>query len=273
MIVTHLKAKILARHYRTVVPFPPMLLLFGRSGREVRLPACFCVLALCGAGFQHTIAQIPAVAPATSQHHSLTLEVQSVANGGTTQLLGNRVVGVNPADAVVVSAVGDRRVASNRTNIKISVRNLSTGPDTVRVEWFFVALPLHEAAAGNREIIFYHDAQPLAIPGGKTAEQVVSSPEVRAVYERSTTVTTAPTGNSVFGDYTSTVSSSNVQTGLTIRGWMVRLVAEDGTVLAARGSSQTYEEVAANSARLAGMLARPGPAGTNPPVSRAEGPR
>ena len=175
------------------------------------------------------------------------------------------------ANPNVLQPVGDRRVTSNQTNLKISVRNLSTSPDTVRAEWYFVALPVNEAPAGNHEIIFHHDAQTLAIPGGKTATQVVSSPEVQAVYERSTTITTAPTGYPYYGGYTSFLSAANSQKGLTIRGWMVRLVSEDGTVLAARGSSQTYEAIAADPARLAGMLARPGPAAANPPASREGG--
>ena len=216
-------------------------------------------------------AQAPPGVPLPAQRHSLSLEAQSVANGGASQVVGGNGVPI-VADTFAIQSASDRRVASNQTNLKISVRNLSTVLDTVRVEWFFVALPLNEAPAGSHEIIFHHDAQTLAIPGGKTATQVVGSPEVQAVYERSTTLTTVPTG-SYYGGYTSTLSAATVQKGLTIRGWMVRLVSTDGAVLAAKGSSQTYEDIAANSAKLAGMLSRPGSTAANPPAARDGGPR
>ena len=168
------------------------------------------------------------------------------------------MTGLPITDNVLIRSVIDQRVATNQTNVKISVRNFSTAPDTVRVEWFFVALPVNELATGNHEIIFHRDAQTLAIPPGKTATQIVSSPEVQAVYERGATITTAPAGYTFSGGYTTAISSVNLQKGLTIRGWMVRLVGAGGSVLAAKGSSQTYEGIAANPAKLAGMLARPG---------------
>lgn len=237
-----------------------MPLHIGQSGRGLWLPVFACVLTLCGAVFQHVDAQQSVVAPISARRHSLGLEAQSVANGGASQVLGSNV-GVPLAENVVVQSVTDRRVTSNQTNVKISVRNFAVGLDTVRVEWFFVALPVNETATGNHEIIFHHDEQALAIPGGKTATQIVSSPEVQAVLERGTTITTVPAGNTLYGPHTSVFASTNTQKGLTIRGWMVRLVAEDGSVLAAKGSSQTYEAIAANPAKLAGMLARPGAGG------------
>ena len=187
--------------------------------------------------------------------HALTLEAHSVANGGRSDVTGGSN-GLPLANTISVQSVGDRRVSSNQTSVEISVRNLAATADRVRVEWFFVALPAGGPATGQPEIIFHHDAQDLAIPGGKTATQVVDSPEVRAVYERSTTVTNIPAGLTADGNGSTTVAVVNSQRGLTPRGWMVRLVAADNTVLACKGSNQTYENIVANPARLAAMLAR-----------------
>ena len=231
----------------------------GRFGRGPLLPCPVGVVVLCCMVFGDADAQSTAAAPSPARRHSLGLEAQSVANGGASQVTGN-ISGLPLTDATSLLSGSDRRVASNQTNLKISVRNYGTVTDTMRAEWFFVALPANTAAAGNREFIFHRDAQALAIPGGKNAEQVVSSPEVQAVYERGTTITTAPAGYAFYGGYTSAISTVNTQKGLTICGWMVRLVADDGSVIAAKGSSQKYEEIALNPARLAGMLARSRPA-------------
>ncbi len=213
------------------------------------------------------------VSGSPAARHSLSLEAHSVANGGKTQVSGNSV-GLPIPDAVSVQFVGDRRVSNSRTNVEINVRNFATAPDRVRVEWFFVALPVGESIAGNHEIIFHRDAQTLAIPGGKTATQVVSSPEVRAVYERSTTITNIPASVYNGGNATSTVAVTNQQRGLVIRGWMVRLVTEDGRILAAKGSSQTYEDIAASPSRLAGLLAFSEPAsGAGDPTTGRHGSR
>ena len=248
-----------------------MLLPSQRLGRQFSLPFLVGAFLWCQAPSRCAHAQLPAAFPA--KRHSLSLEAQSVANGGATQVSGNGTGVPLFTDAVTFPGVADRRVASNRTNVKISVRNLGTALDNVRVEWFFVALPVNEPAAASHEIIFHRDAQALAIPGGKTAAQVVSSPEVQAVYDRSTAITAVPVGYPSYGVYTPVFSSNATQKGLSIRGWMVRLVGEDGTVLAAKGSSQTYEEIAANPARLAGMLARPGSAGDASPTTRDGRPR
>lgn len=232
-----------------------MPLPFGWLARTGILPASLFAVILSCALIEKAGAQASERSPASAKRHSLSLEAHSVANGGITQVSGG-TGGLPVVDATSVQFVGDRRVSSNRTNIEINVRNLGTAPDRVRVEWFFVALPVGESAAGdNREIIFHRDAQLLAIPGGKTAMQVVSSPEVRAVYERSTIITNIPASQSVNGYGTSMVAAANQQKGLAIRGWMVRLLSEEGRVLAAKGSRQTYEDIAANPSRLAGLLA------------------
>ena len=188
--------------------------------------------------------------------HALTLEAHSVANGGRTDVTGNSN-GLPLANTISVQSVGDRRISSNQTSIEISVRNLATTLDQVRVEWFFVALPAGGQSAGQaQEIIFHQDAQTLAIPGGKTATQVVDSPEVHAVYERSTTITNIPANVSTTGYGSTTVAVVNAQTGLVPRGWMVRLLSTGGVVLASKGSNQTYENIVADPTRLARMLAR-----------------
>lgn len=190
--------------------------------------------------------------------HALTLEAHSIANGGRSDVTGGSS-SLPFTDVISVQSVGDRRVSSNQTHIEISIRNLATTPDRVRVEWFFVAQPVSDASAGlRREIIFHRDAQELVIPGGKTAMQVVNSPEVRAVYERSTTITNIPANQSPTGYGSSTITLTNQQNGVTIRGWMVRLVTPEGTVLAAKGSNQTYEETVAAPGKLAALLARSG---------------
>ena len=195
-----------------------------------------------------------------ASRHALTLEAHSVANGGRSDVTGGSN-GLPLANTISVQSVGDRRVSSNQTSIEISVRNLATTPDRVRVEWFFVALPAGGPTAGHaQETIFHRDAQELAIPGGKTATQVVDSPEVQAVYERSTTVTNIPANVSTTGYGSTTVAVINSQTGLVPRGWMVRLMAPDGVVLASKGSNQTYENIVADPVRLTRMLARSRPA-------------
>ena len=196
--------------------------------RRFLLPILICVLPWGQVAFSQTT---------VAKRHNLGLEAQSVVNGGASQILNNGSGLPWTTDAVTTQSVLlDRRVASNRTNLKINVRNFGTGTDNVRVEWFFVGQPVQQAATGSHEIIFHHDGQDLAIPGGKTAEQVVSSPEVQAVYDRATAITMVPNGYPHNGSYSSVLSSANTQKGLTIRGWMVRLVAEDGSVILAKGS-------------------------------------
>lgn len=196
-------------------------------------------------------------AQSAAARHALTLEAHSVANGGRSDVTGGSN-GLPLANAISVQSVGDRRVSSNQTSIEVSVRNLATTPDRVRVEWFFVAVPAGPVVGPQQEVIFHRDAQELAIPGGKTATQVVSSPEVQAVYERSTTITNIPANQSPTGYGSSTITVTNVQSGLTIRGWMVRLVTLEGAVLGAKGSNQTYENIVTTPARLSALLTRSG---------------
>ncbi len=246
--------------WRTVgAMFNVMTPCFGQSGARFFLAVLPLALILVLASGGNIRAQQRDLALA--QRHALTLEAHSVANGGRSDVTGGSN-GLPLTNTISVQSVGDRRVSSNQTSIEISVRNLAPTPDRVRVEWFFVALPAGSPAAGGQaqEIIFHHDAQLLAIPGGKTATQVVDSPETRAVYERSTTVTNIPANVSTTGYGSTTVAVVNSQTGLVPRGWMVRLLTPEGIALASKGSNQTYENIAADPARLAKMLARSRPA-------------
>ncbi len=248
----------LAQYGGVNVFFPPMLLRHRQSGRGFLLSVFVCAFVLGAVVVESAGAQVPAASPSPARRHSLGLEAQSVATGGRSNIIGgtNSLLSEN---AVSTQSVGDRRVSSSRTDLQISVRNYAATPDSVRVEWYFVAQSVAASPDGRHDFIVHQDAQSLLVGGGKTATQTVGSPEVQAVYERSTTIMTAPAGYTFTGGNTSAVSLVNTQRGQAICGWMVRLVAEDGTVLAAKGSSQTYEDIAANPAKLAGMLARPGP--------------
>ena len=215
--------------------------------------------------------QTDAQAVARGRSHALSLEAHSVANGGRSEVTGGSG-GLPFTDVLSVQSVGDRRVSSNQTNVEISVRNLAPSLDRVRVEWFFAAQPVNETpVGGRREVIFHRDAQELAIPSGKTATQVVTSPEVCAVYERSTTITNVPANQSPTGYGSSIVTLTNQQNGLTIRGWMVRLVGLEGTILAAKGSDQTYEDTVTTPGKLAALLARSGFKESAPPHADERG--
>ncbi len=235
-----------------------MPLCHRQSIRGSLLSVFACAFVLGAVVVEPADAQAPVASPAPARRHSLGLEAQSVATGGKSNTTGGASSSLPLENTVSTQSVGDRRVSSSRTDLQISVRNYAATPDSVRVEWYFVAQSVAASPDGRHDFIVHQDAQSLLVGGGKTATQTVGSPEVQAVYERATTITTAPAGYTFTGGNTSTVSLVNTQRGLAIRGWMVRLVAEDGTVLAAKGSSQTYEDIAANPAKLAGMLARPG---------------
>ena len=231
--------------------FKPMISCFGRLGARLLPAALPFALIVFGAVTNNVRGQLPA------QRHALSLEAHSVANGGRSDVTGGSN-GLPLTNTISVQSVGDRRVTSNQTSIEISVRNHAVTPDQVRVEWFFVALPARSTAAPPQEIIFHRDAQLLAIPGGKTAKQVVDSPEVQAVYERSTTITNIQASVSTTGYGSTTAAVVNSQTGLVPRGWMVRLLSVDGTVLACKGSNRTYENIVTNPIQLTRMLTRSG---------------
>ena len=230
--------------------------LFARPRRLL-----FCGLLL-GSAVQTTWGQFPAASP-PPRRHSLSLEAQSVSNGGESHVSGSTQGALNSAYAVSGQSVSDTRVSKNKQFVEFTVKNFDTAPDDVTVEWYFVAAPVMGTVPSNKEYVFDRGSQPLTIPATGRQTQTVGSKEAEVVATRSTSVTQY--NGSVYGSGTS-VSATNFQRGTALRGWFVRLLV-DGKVVAARGSSQKYEDIGADDARTRAFVGSAAPTGLQPHVS------
>ena len=205
------------------------------------------------------LAQVPA--PTLPRHHSLSLEAQSVANGGEasnkdSSKTQNGPIATTNGDAVVgqTTQLRDQHKADNRTNLRVDIRNLGATPDGARLEWYFVAMPVGDTArkVGSAEFIFDRGAQDVSVPPGMTETRAISSKVAENITVRTSTMVNGQDTGLSYADGLNVVGHTT-QTGVRMQGWFVR-VADNGQVIAARGSSEHYEEIANDSAKLAAFV-------------------
>ena len=225
-------------------------------------------LLLCGlllGGTLHTAwGQLPAASPPAPRRHSLSLEAQSVSNGGRSQVSSSSHGLLNSDYAVSRQSVSDTRVSKNKQFVEFTVKNFGNAPDEVTVEWYFVAAPVLGTVPSNKEYVFDRGSQALTVPATGVQTQTVASREAEVVATRATTFTQY--GGSDYASGTTGVSTMNSQKGTALRGWFVRLLV-DGKVVAARGSSQKYEDIGADDARTRAFAATAAPGGLPSRVS------
>jgi len=172
--------------------------------------------------------QTPATMPV---QHSISLEVQQVASGGggidvnKTKSETGKYVGTN-GGPLATTTLESKSVLNHRTVLSVAVRNFSTQPDAVQLEYYFFA----QSVAGGKEYLLNSDTSKISLAGGETQTVNATSKEV------ATTTTQKLTG----ADGYSTIMSQQ-KTGEKLKGWMVRIMA-DGKVLQVRGSDMKYED-------------------------------
>ena len=204
-----------------------------------------------------------AQAPATIRHHSFSLDVQTVSNGGTGASSAN-TTGQNgqiqPYDGTASTSVQilhqqDQHISSNSTNLKATVHNLAAIPDSATLEWYFVGVAVGDTARqiGTKDFIFDQGSQVVAVQPGNTVSIPISSKGVMAVTNRTSTaiLSNDPETQVTFSGGLPAVGQTTRQ-GINMRGWFVRLV-DNGKVLAVHGSSATYEDLAKDETKLKTM--------------------
>ncbi len=194
--------------------------------------------------------------------HSVSFEAQSVTNGGTTTVTSNSSDGIQSLQPVFggdrvdthVTRLHDQHDTVHRTNVRVDIRNLARTADNLRLEWYFVA-----ASVGGRskDFVFDRGTQDVIVAPNGTETRIITSKEARNVLVRSTTTIQSAddtTDVSFYGGGNSRGQSA--QGGIIMRGWVVRLL-DNGQVVATRGSSQTYEDLAKDDAKLKTLLEQP----------------
>lgn len=176
------------------------------------------------------LAQAPA--PMLPRHHSLSLEAQSVTNGGAASNTAgsktqNGPIATTNGDAVLgqTTQLRDQHKADNRTNLRVDVRNLGATPDGARLEWYFVAVPVGNTAQklGTAEFIFDQGAQDVSVPPGATETRAVSSKVAENVTVRTSTMVNGQNSSLAYADGLNVVGHTT-QTGVKMQGWFVRVV-------------------------------------------------
>ena len=213
-----------------------------------------------------TWGQLPPSSPAP-RRHSLSLEAQSVSNGGPSQTSGRVNGALNGTYVRESQSVSDTRVAKSTQFVQFTVRNYAATPDKAVVEWYFMAAPVSTVPTG-KEFIFDRGSQDFTVPGNGVQTQTVNSKEAEAVYTRASTISTYNPSGSSAG--TTSVTYRNSQKGTTLRGWFVRLIV-DGRVIATKGSSQKYEDLAANESQLKELAGDPATSNVHLPASASRG--
>lgn len=172
--------------------------------------------------------------------HSVGLEVQPVSAGSTVQSGTASSTGSYSSSHV--------RTTSAREALQITLRNFGTVPSAAKVQWYFVAVPLvlePGKPAEDQEFVFDQGGQDVTLAGGATQALRAESAEV--------TSTKKLTGGRSSSRRSTSTSAKPKETGSALRGWMVRVVV-DGKVVATRGSTQTYEEIAEDEESVQDLL-------------------
>lgn len=188
-----------------------------------------------------TSAQAPAATPAALRVHSLSLTAEAVDASEIPLASSTPATMGQPARPTILPP--KVRVSRDTDSVKIIVRNFGPVPDTAHVEWYFVAVGVGVDATGQ-DYILAQSTRDLPLAAGATESFVIESPVVEVTEKLSGGRNKKPLAER--------------EKGSTLRGWFARIVA-DGRVVAARGSSQTYEDTAKDEARLAALKAVPPP--------------
>lgn len=168
-------------------------------------------------------AQLPAASAAASPaaapvQHSLSMDVKAVGSGGTGK-------------ATHVGSMQDTTLQGHRTVLAVEVRNFSQHPDQAHVEWYFFG-----AGLGSSKVsLFDSGGSDVTLQAGGVEKLSAASKELTTVVKRS--ITTGPVTNGV-----QITTIAREEGGSTVKGWLVRLLA-DGKVIQMIGSSSKYEEL------------------------------
>ena len=209
------------------------------------LPLFAAVLLL--AGSPSAFGQMP-----TAAHpHSLSLNVEATSTGSTAHDHDN----TSDKRAFEHPGVGHEEYRTHQTetnkqseSVQVSVRNFGQLPDTVQVEWYFVAAP----AAHNtldKQFIYDQGTKSVTIAPGATETFPVDSKEIASQIKRHNQVHLDKKGN-----FHSEHSGKEKEVGAVLDGWMVRVVA-DGRALDAKASKDQLMDIVKDDAKLQAMAA------------------
>ena len=132
--------------------------------------------------------------------------------------------------------------------MQLDVRNFGAAPANAKVQWYFVAAPVHpspDKPADEQEFVFDQGAKDLVLPGGGTQTLTAQSQEVTS------TKKVSASRSSRASSYSPTKKPT--ETGSALHGWLARIVV-DGKTVAARGSTDAYQEIAGDDASLQDLL-------------------
>jgi len=207
-----------------------------------------CILLGASLWASSAFAQLPA---ASSVHHSISIDAKTVASGGSgsNKMNGGLASSAGPSTSTASSAQNQNHQAT----LEITLRNFGKDPDTVKVEWYFVATPI-AANSHRHDCVFDQGFQDQALKPGETVTFTAQSKVLQSSIVRSVTQTV--TGNAGLGNQQISTSSSVNQTGSKIKGWFVRAIA-DGQVLLTRGSDFNYEDIAKDDAKIKALSSAP----------------
>ncbi len=213
-------------------------------------------------------APVPVTPPATPLQHSLSMEAAPVSHGGESRVLDEKAASRLGYEYGHSSNARDRRsdsmtVNTNKESLQVTVRNFGAVPDQAQVEGYFIAQYVGHPWPKNtpdyvqslpQEYVFDHTLKPLAIAASSSGSLTLDSVEVRTLLTKSASSSTGYYNSSI-----TTSSASSNEVGTKLRGWIVRLVAADGKVLAVRASTSAYEELGKDNAKLQALMAIPIP--------------
>ena len=176
---------------------------------------------------------------------SLGLDVTPLSAGAAVQ----NTVTTKQAPASLRSTTSNVHVTRAQETLQLNVRNFGATPANAKVQWYFVAAPVHpspDKPADDQEFVFDQGAQDLTLPGG-------GSQTITAQSKAVTSTRKVSSGRSRSGSSLSSAQKP-AETGSALHGWLARVVV-DGKTVAARGSTDAYQEIAGDDASLQALLA------------------
>jgi|GEM_PF-2160080 len=194
---------------------------------------------LCFAGFNAS-GQLPAAGiPLSARSHSVSVDVKVVSSGGATSVGKNtkdehgRFTG-NGGQGLSTTTYENKVSQIHQTVLAIAVRNFSTVPDEVQLEWYFFGAQV----GSSKYFVFDSGTRKLPLAAGET--QAINAASKEAETTTVQQMTTASGYNPLY---------STERLGTSLKGWMVRLVA-DGKVVQVRASDLKYEEIGKDDSKL-----------------------
>ena len=177
--------------------------------------------------------------------HSVSLDVQPVSGGAAVQ----NTVTTKQAPATSTFSTSNVNVTRATETLQINVRNFGPVPTAAKIDWYFIAAPVQpspDKPAEDQEYVFDQGSKDLTLAGGGTQTITAESKEVTATRK-------VASGRSRRASATTSAKKPS-ETGSNLHGWLARVVV-DGKTVAARGSTQTYEDIASDDASLQELLA------------------